>query len=103
MKYQPIGDGILLEKVSKPGTSKGGIVLPPQAKEEIGKGKIVAIGKGYEKEPMHVEVGDEVLYAIRQALPIDDFVLIPQRAIYCKCIDDGIDHVHRIIPVGQVN
>lgn len=103
MMYEPIGDGILLEKVSKPGTSKGGIVLPPQARDEIGKGIVIAIGKGYEKEPMHVEVGNEVLYAIRQALPIDDFVLIPQRAVYCKCVDDGIDHTQKIIKLTDVN
>lgn len=103
MKYQPIGDGVLLEKVSKPGTSKGGILLPPQARDEVGKGIVVAIGEGHEKEPMYVGVGNEVLYAIRQALPIDDFVLIPQRAIYCICIDDGKDHVHRIVSAEDVN
>lgn len=66
MKFRPLHDRVLIERVLEEKTS-GGIVIPDTAKEKPSQGKVVAIGKGKILEngtvrPLDVKVGDTVLY-----------------------------------------
>lgn len=50
--------------------SKGGIIIPAQAKEKPLRGIIVSVGPGYKDEPMEVKIGDKVLYGQFAGTPI---------------------------------
>ena len=65
MKVRPLGDRVLVEPVEEKEQTVGGIIIPDAAKEKPIKGKVLAIGKKYDKDhkevPFDVKVGDEVL------------------------------------------
>ena len=65
MKVRPLGDRVLVEPVEEKDQTVGGIIIPDAAKEKPIKGKVLAIGKKYDKDhkdvPFDVKVGDEVL------------------------------------------
>lgn len=67
MKLKPLGDRVLVEVMEAEEKTKGGIVLPDNAKEKPQKGKIMAVGKGKVADDgkvvaLEVKKGDVVLY-----------------------------------------
>ena len=64
MKIRPLGDRVLVEPVEEQ-EKIGDIYIPDSAKEKPIKGKVLAIGKKYDKDhkelAFDVKVGDEVL------------------------------------------
>jgi chaperonin GroES len=63
---KPLGNGVLIKRAEAK-TTKGGILLPDSAKEKPKTGEVVAVGPGKIDEdgktlPMHVRVGDKVLF-----------------------------------------
>ena len=68
MNIRPLGDRVLVKRVSEQEKTKGGIVLPDTAKEKPQKGEIIAVGEGKLTEdgkriPMSVKKGDKVIFA----------------------------------------
>ena len=68
LKYQPLGDRVIVEPQSPETTTKSGIVLPDTAQEKPQSGTVVAVGPGKISDegktlPMHVKIGDVVIYA----------------------------------------
>lgn len=66
-KIKPLGNRVLIERTKAPST-KGGILLPDSAQEKPKEGVILAVGPGKindkgEKEPLHVSVGDRVMFS----------------------------------------
>lgn len=67
MKLKPIGDKIIVERIEPENKTKGGIVLPDNAKEKPKEGKVIAIGhgklldNGSRVEPS-VKVGEKVIF-----------------------------------------
>ena len=65
MKVRPLGDRVLVEPIEEKEQTVGGIIIPDAAKEKPIKGKVLALGKKYDKDrkevPFDVKVGDEVL------------------------------------------
>lgn len=66
MKIKPLGNRVLVQR-SKGQTTKGGILLPDTAQEKPKEGEVIAVGPGKANdkgqiEPMHVKVGDRVLF-----------------------------------------
>ena len=65
MKVRPLGDRVLVEPVEEKQQMVGGIYIPDSAKEKPIKGKVLAVGKKFDKEhkeiAFDVKVGDEVL------------------------------------------
>lgn len=64
---KPLGNRVLVKRFEAK-TTKGGIILPDTAKEKPKQGEIVAVGPGKRDEegtllPMHVQVGDKVLFS----------------------------------------
>ncbi len=59
---RPINDRVVIKPAEAEETSKGGIILPEQAKEKPQRGVVVAIGPGKEDKGMTVKVDDVVLY-----------------------------------------
>ena len=64
MNIRPLADKVIVkpDEVSENQTS-GGIIIPDTAKEKPQRGKVVAAGPGDEENPMHVKVGEKVLYS----------------------------------------
>ncbi len=68
LKYQPLGDRVIVEPQSPETTTKSGIVLPDTAQEKPQSGAVLAVGPGKYAEdgkliPMNVKLGDVVIYA----------------------------------------
>ncbi len=68
MNIRPLGDRVLVKRVSEQEKTKGGIVLPDTAKEKPQRGEVVAVGEGRltddgKRIPMNVKVGDKVIFA----------------------------------------
>lgn len=67
MKFRPLHDRILVERVESEEVTKGGIILPDTAKEKPQQGKVIAVGPGKKTEdgklvPMDVKTGDTILF-----------------------------------------
>jgi chaperonin GroES len=67
MKFRPLHDRILIERVEEEEKTKTGIIIPDAAREKQQKGKIVAVGKGRVNEKgevlkLDVKEGDVVLF-----------------------------------------
>jgi len=67
MKFEPLGDRVLVKPIEEKETIKSGIIIPQTVKEKPVEGEVIAIGQGYNKDgmaiAMHVKVGDHILYA----------------------------------------
>ena len=64
---KPLGNHILLQRSAAADTSKGGILLPENAKEKPAEGRVIAVGNGKMMEDgkrakVQVKAGDRVLF-----------------------------------------
>ena len=67
MKFRPLHDRVLVERVDQDEKTAGGIIIPETAQEKPMEGRIVAAGPGAKSEdgsvsPLDVKVGDRVLF-----------------------------------------
>jgi chaperonin GroES len=67
MKFRPLHDRILVERVAEEEKTKSGIYIPDAAREKQQKGKIVAVGSGKvnekgERVKMDVKEGEYILF-----------------------------------------
>ncbi|MBU1863984.1 MAG: co-chaperone GroES [Candidatus Omnitrophica bacterium] len=67
MAVRPLGDKVLIKLIEAEEKTKGGIILPDNAKEEKAEGKIIAVGKGKVNDdgkviPLEVKKGDKVIF-----------------------------------------
>jgi len=75
--YKPLGNRILIKAVEEAeDVTKGGLIIPDSAKEKPQKAEILAIGPGKlnedgTRQPMEVEVGQQVLYAKYAGTEVD--------------------------------
>ena len=67
MKFRPLHDRVVVERIDAEATSAGGIIIPDTAKEKPSQGEIIAVGPGGRDEagkliPIDLKVGDRVLF-----------------------------------------
>ncbi|WP_031933947.1 co-chaperone GroES [Candidatus Hepatobacter penaei] len=67
MKLRPLADRVLVKRVEAEEKTKGGIIIPDNAKEKPMEGDVVAVGTGARSEggqiiPLELKVGDRVLF-----------------------------------------
>src|SRR3954463_12162216 len=67
MKFRPLHDRVVVERVDADEKSTGGIIIPDTAKEKPSQGEITAVGPGGRDEagkliPIDLKVGDHVLF-----------------------------------------
>lgn len=67
VNLKPLGDRLIVKRLEAESKTKGGIIIPDSAKEKPVEGKVVAAGSGAltsegKQIPMHVKVGDVVLF-----------------------------------------
>jgi chaperonin GroES len=68
MKFQPLHDRVLVERLDQESKTESGIIIPDTAKEKPMQGRIIEVGAGSRDEkgnitPLDVKVGDKVLFA----------------------------------------
>ncbi len=67
MKFRPIHDRVVVERIDPEAKSAGGIIIPDTAQEKPSQGEIIAVGPGGRDEagkliPIDLKVGDRVLF-----------------------------------------
>ncbi|MBI4712789.1 MAG: co-chaperone GroES [Planctomycetes bacterium] len=68
MKLKPLGDRVIVERLESAGKTKGGIVLPDNAKEKPKEGKVIAVGEGKllddgRRAKPSVSIGDKIVFS----------------------------------------
>lgn len=81
----PLHDRVIVEPQEAKKVTKGGIIIPDTAKEKPMQGKVIAVGKGKDGEPMTVNVNDNVLYGKHAGQPISidgkDYLIMREQDI----------------------
>ncbi|MSO97771.1 MAG: co-chaperone GroES [Rhodospirillaceae bacterium] len=67
MKFKPLHDRVVVERVESDAKTKGGIIIPDTAKEKPMEGKVISVGPGARDEngklqPLDVKKGDRILF-----------------------------------------
>jgi chaperonin GroES len=67
MKFRPLHDRVVVQRVDAEEKTKGGIIIPDTAKEKPQEGKVIAVGPGARDEagklqPLDVKAGDRILF-----------------------------------------
>ena len=67
MKFRPLHDRVLVERIDEDEKTACGIIIPDTAKEKPSEGKVVAVGSGTKAEdgsvtPLDVKSGDKILF-----------------------------------------
>jgi chaperonin GroES len=83
MKFRPLHDRVVIRRVEEEGRTKGGIIIPDNAKEKPQEGEVIAVGPGARDEkgrlvPLGVNAGDRVLFGkwSGSEVKIDDELLL---------------------------
>ncbi len=66
-KFRPLHDRVAVRRVKEEEKSKGGIIIPDNAKEKPQEGEVIAVGPGERKEDGErllpdVKAGDRILF-----------------------------------------
>ena len=67
MKFRPLHDRVVVERIDAEAKSTGGIIIPDTAQEKPSQGEILAVGPGGRDQggkliPIDLKVGDRVLF-----------------------------------------
>lgn len=67
MKFRPLHDRVVVERVESEQKSAGGIIIPDTAAEKPQEGKVIAVGPGARGDnseivPLDVKVNDLILF-----------------------------------------
>ena len=67
MKFKPLHDRVVVERLDSDEKTAGGIIIPDSAQEKPMQGKIVAVGSGARDDsgkiqPLDVKEGDTILF-----------------------------------------
>ena len=67
MAFKPLHDRVLVRRVQSEEKTKGGLIIPDNAKEKPSEGEVISVGSGTKAEdgkitPLDVKAGDRVLF-----------------------------------------
>jgi chaperonin GroES len=67
MAFRPLGDRVVIKRVEEETKTKGGIIIPDNAKEKPQEGEVIAVGPGARDDngqiqPLDVKPGDRILF-----------------------------------------
>ena len=90
MKIKPLHDRVLIKRISEEEKTKGGIIIPDNAKEKPIQGEVIAVGQGRWTEegkvrPLDVKKGDRILFGKYSGTEIkiegDEFLMMREEDI----------------------
>ena len=66
-KFRPLHDRVVVKRIDAEEKTKGGIIIPDNAKEKPQEGEVIAVGPGARDEngkvvPLDLKAGDRVLF-----------------------------------------
>ncbi len=67
IKFKPLYDRVLVERLESEEKTAGGIIIPDTAKEKPMEGLVIAVGNGTKNDkgdivPLQVKAGDKILF-----------------------------------------
>ncbi len=67
MKFKPLYDRVLVERLESEEKTAGGIIIPDTAKEKPMEGLVIAVGNGTKNDkgdivPLQVKAGNKILF-----------------------------------------
>jgi chaperonin GroES len=67
MKFRPLHDRVVIRRIKEDTKSKGGIIIPENAREKPVQGEVIAVGPGRRDEggkliPIDVKPGETILF-----------------------------------------
>jgi chaperonin GroES len=67
MAFRPLGDRVLIRRIEEEEKTKGGIIIPDNAKEKPQEGEVIAVGPGARDDAgqihaVDLKVGDRILF-----------------------------------------
>lgn len=67
MKFRPLHDHVVIERIDPEAKTAGGIIIPDTAQEKPEQGKVIAVGPGGRDKngkliPIDVKVGNRILF-----------------------------------------
>lgn len=67
MAFKPLHDRVLVRRVEGEAKTKGGLIIPDNAKEKPAEGEVIAVGEGARKDSGEliapsVKAGDRILF-----------------------------------------
>ena len=67
MKFRPLHDRVVIERIDAEAKTAGGIIIPDTAQEKPQQGKVIAVGTGGRDEngklvPIDIKVGERILF-----------------------------------------
>ena len=67
MKFRPLHDRVVIERIDPEAKTAGGIIIPDTVQEKPQQGKVIAVGRGGRDEsgkliPIDIKVGDRILF-----------------------------------------
>ncbi|MDR1234032.1 MAG: co-chaperone GroES [Holosporales bacterium] len=68
MKFRPLYDRVLVERIESETKTSGGIIIPDTAQEKPMEGLVISVGAGTKSEktgelvPLQVKSGDKILF-----------------------------------------
>ena len=67
MKFRPLHDRVLVERIDEDEKTAGGIIIPDTAQEKPMEGEVLEVGSGSRNEngklePLDVKKGDKILF-----------------------------------------
>ena len=94
MKFRPLHDRVVIKRLEGEEKSKGGIIIPDNAKEKPQEGTVVAVGPGGRDEagkliPIDLKAGDKVLFGKWSGTEVkidgDDLLIMKEADIMGVC------------------
>ncbi len=94
MKFRPLHDRVVVKRLEGEEKSKGGIIIPDNAKEKPQEGVVVAVGPGGRDDlgkliPIDVKTGDRVLFGKWSGTEVkidgDDLLIMKESDIMGVC------------------
>ena len=109
MKFRPLHDRVVVERIDPEAKSAGGIIIPDTAQEKPSQGEIIAVGPGGRDEsgkliPIDLKVGDRVLFGKWSGTEVKldgvDFLIMKESDIMGVLQEDGGQEEGRLsIPI----
>ena len=67
IKFKPLYDRVLVERLESEEKTAGGIIIPDTAKEKPMEGLVIAVGNGTKNDkgdivPLQIKAGDKILF-----------------------------------------
>src|SRR6266576_1169379 len=98
MKFQPLGDRLIVEVLEEEESTASGIVLPDTAREKPQRGRVLAVGPGARDEhgkriEMDVAEGEEVIFSkyggTEIRLGTDEVLILRESDVLAKVVSTG--------------